>query len=226
MPQPDLPRVPLSRAQVLEAAVALADTEGLDAVSMRSLSTRLGVVPMALYKHVADKEDLLSGMIDSVVASYPQPSSDLSGTAAVRARVLSARSSVSRHPWLRRSIEQATRPTPVVLAHMDAVAGDLAAVGMSYDLIHYAMHALGHRIWGFSSEAFSGQGTPQASDPALAAAMAQRYPNVAAVAMDSASRNPEGACDEQYEFEFTLDLLLNAIERLHESAWVSRPQRQ
>jgi AcrR family transcriptional regulator len=221
MPRPTH-RVPLNRAQVLDAGVALADAEGARSVSMRSLAAKLGVVPMALYKHVTDKDDLISGMIDTVVAGYSPPSSDLSGLAAVRARVMSARSALTRHPWLRRSIERATAPSPAVLAHMDALAGDLAGAGLSYDLVHYAMHALGHRVWGFSPEAFTSARPAEEHDPTTAALMAQVYPHVVAIAADAAARNPEGACDEQFEFEFTLDLLLAAIERLHASGWVSR----
>jgi AcrR family transcriptional regulator len=226
---------PLTRAQVLAAGVALADREGLAAVSMRHLSAQLGVVPMALYKHVADKHDLVAGMIDLVVEGYAVPPPALDWRERVRARVLSARDALLEHPWLRPAIEAATQRTPAVLAHMDAVAGDLAAGGLSYDLVHYAMHALGHRIWGFSPEAFSSPAgptppplastPPTASSPeqqAMMAALAQQYPHIAAIAADTVARNPQGACDEQGEFEFTLDLLLEAVQRLHAAHWVSR----
>jgi hypothetical protein len=116
---------------------------------------------------------------------------------------------------------------------MDAVAGELAAGGLSYDLVHHAMHALGHRIWGFSPEAFSSPAAPSAPPPptpapptgeqeAMMAAMAQRFPHIAAIALDAVARSPLGACDEQFEFEFTLDLLLEAVARLHAAGWSSR----
>lgn len=228
---------PLSRPQVLAAAVALADREGLAAVSMRHLAAELGVVPMALYKHVADKNDLVAGMIDLVVAGYAAPPPGLEWRDGVRRRVLAARDALLEHPWLRPAIETATERTPAVLAHMDAVAGELAGGGLSYDLVHHAMHALGHRIWGFSPEAFSspavpsGPSTPSPPSPpnppspeqeAMMAAMAQRFPHIAAIALDAVARSPLGACDEQFEFEFTLDLLLEAVTRLHAAGWVSR----
>ena len=210
---------PLDRSTVLAEAVALADEGGLPAISMRALAARLGVVPMALYKHVADREDLIGGMIDAVVSGYPSPTQD-GWRARVRSRVLAARDAQARHPWMRAAIDEATRPTLVVLAHMDAVAGDFIDDGFSVDLTHYAMHALGHRIWGYVTEAFAG---PPAgvSDEASAAALAARFPHVVAIAADTAVRNPGGACDERYEFEFALDLLLDAFERLSESGWVS-----
>lgn len=222
-------RTPLDRARVLAGAVALADRDGLAAVSMRTLAAELGVVPMALYKHVADKHDLIDGMVDTVVAGYAVPDAALRGADAVRARVLAARAALPAHPWLRSAIETRTRRTPAVLAHMDAVAGAFIADGYSVDLAHHAMHALGHRIWGFSPEAFD---EPPAEPPspaeqeAMLRMMAERFPNVTAIAFDSAARNPGGACDEQGEFEFTLDLLLDAFARLRASGWSSTSERR
>lgn len=222
---------PLSRPQVLAAGVALADREGLAALSMRHLSAELGVVPMALYKHVTDKDDLVAGMIDLVVAGYATPPPGLDWREGVRQRVLAARDALLEHPWLRPAIETATQRTPAVLGHMDAVAGEFAAGGLSYDLVHHAMHALGHRIWGFSPEAFSSPAAPGAGpstapaageQEAMMAAMAQRFPHIAGIAIDAATRHPLGACDEQFEFEFTLDLLLESVARLHSAGWVSR----
>lgn len=217
----------LNRARVLDAAVALADRDGIDAVSMRRLATELDVVPMALYKHVADKDDLVAGMIDAVVTGYRVPALELAWRDAVRTRVLAARDALLEHPWLRSAIERATIRSPAVLGYMDAVAGDLARGGLSYDLVHYAMHALGHRIWGFSPEAFSGArpaSPPEAPpDPEVLAAMAQRFPHVVAIAADAGARNPSGACEEDDEFAFTLDLLLDGVERLHAGGWQSRP---
>jgi len=219
------PRPALDRTRVVQAAIRLADEGGLAALSMRQLAARLGVVPMALYKHVADKEDLVAGMIDEVVASYPSPPAGLSWREAVRFRVLAARKALTRHPWMRPAIESATRRTPTVLAYLDATAGDFVGGGVSYDLAHYAMHALGHRIWGFSPEAFTAPtGSADAAPPPSPEEVAQMsaiYPHVVAIAMDTAARHPTSGCDEQHEFEFTLDLLLDAFERLHAAQWSS-----
>lgn len=219
---PSTPRRPVSRDRVIGTAIALADRDGLDAVSMRAVAAELDVVPMALYKHVEGKEDLVAGMIDDIVSRYPAAPPGLPWAEAVRRRVLAARDELGIHPWLRGAIESATRRTPAVLAYMDGLAGEFAAGGVSYDLTHYAMHALGHRIWGFSPEAFAtGPADPTPPDPETIAMMMRTYPHVVAIAQASAESNPSGACDEDAEFEFTLDLLLESFERLHRSGWTS-----
>ena len=217
----------LDRAKVLAEAIFLANAEGLDALSMRALATRMGVVPMALYKHVADKDDLIGGMVDAVVASYPDPPAAGSWRERVRSRILAAHATATVHPWLSRAIETRTRRTETIFGHMNAVAGDFIDGGFSPDLTHYAMHALGTRIWGFSREAFDDADAPtlrDADQPSVVAYMTENFPHVVAIAMDSAARNPTGSCDEQAEFEFTLDLLLDAFERLHTVNWESQPR--
>jgi AcrR family transcriptional regulator len=198
---------------------------------MRNLASQLGVVPMALYKHVVNKEDLLDGMVDAVIAGYDPPAADGDWKRAVRSRILSARDTLLAHPWARQVIESRTRRTPTVLAHMDTLAGTFIAGGFSVDLTHHAMHALGHRIFGFSPEAFDDPtaAPPLPADPdeqeAMLRRMAETYPNIVAIALDATDGDPSAigqGCDEQFEFEFTLDLLLDAFERLHESGWSSR----
>lgn len=228
-------RTPLNRDRVLRAAVALADDTGLDGVSMRRLAQQLGVVPMALYKHVADKEELLDGMVDLVVAEFTSPAADSGWQEAVRQYVLSARRVVLRHPWARAAIETRTRRTPIVLAYMDAVAGLFIGGGFSADLTHHVMHALGNRIWGFSPELFDESGGESESPPpdpqAQAAMMAEfgrRYPHILQIATVATGGDPSAAgrgCDEQFEFEFALDLFLDGAARLHRSGWNSRSAR-
>ncbi|MFT4294708.1 MAG: TetR family transcriptional regulator [Micropruina sp.] len=218
-------RPSLDRERVLTTAVALADDGGLDTVSMRVLAAELGVVPMALYKHVAGKQALLSGMIDAVVAGYPRPGKRLSWRDSVRFRILAARDALAVHPWLRTAIETSRQRTPAVLAHMDAIAGEFLAGGLSADLTHHAMHALGHRIWGFSPEAFDDSVT--APSPLERAAsehlIRERFPHIVAITLDSLERTGGAGCDRQYEFEFTLELLLDAFDRLHLAGWSSTP---
>src|SRR4029453_12424425 len=116
------PRPPLSRERVLAAAVALADARGLGELSMRKLADELGVVPMALYKHVAGKDELLDGMVDLVIGEFDPPGPGRDWKSGVRQRVLGARRAVLRHPWARQAIESRTSRTPAVLGYMDSVA--------------------------------------------------------------------------------------------------------
>ncbi len=223
-------RMRLSRDRVLRAAVELADRIGIEALSMRRLAQELGVVPMALYKHVAGKDELLDGMVDLVLAEFEVPDPASEWKAAVRQRVLSARRAVLRHPWARKAIESRTRRSPVVLGHMDALAGTFRAGGFSADLTHHVMHALGNRIWGFSPELFdegpaadSAPPTPE-QQQAMAAEFARKYPHILEIAVAATRGDPSGVgqgCDEQFEFEFALDLLLDGVARLHEGRWRS-----
>ncbi|MGY1751459.1 TetR/AcrR family transcriptional regulator [Modestobacter sp. SYSU DS0511] len=222
-------RAPLSTDRVLRAAVDLADAVGIEAMSMRRLATELGVVPMALYKHVANKDQLLDGMVDVVVGEFEPADPALDWQAAVRARVLSARRVVLRHPWARQAIESRTHRTPAVLGYMDSLAGTFRRGGFSADLTHHVMHALGNRIWGFSPELFD-EPAPDAAPPsveeqqALAAEFAEKYPHILEIAVAATAGDLSGVgagCDEQFEFEFALDLLLDGFDRLRAAGWSS-----
>ena len=211
-------RARLNRDRVLRAAVALADQAGIEAVSMRKLADELGVVPMALYKHVADKEELLDGMIDIVIGEVGPPVSDADWKSAIRQRILSARQSLRRHPWASGVIESRENPSPAMLAYIDSMIGMFRAGGFSIDLTHHAMHALGSRLYGFTPEVFDDS---QALDPRALEEMVRqmkgRYPHAAELAQavyhDEASV-VGGGCDDQFEFEFALDLLLDGLDRL------------
>ena len=211
------PRATLSTEKVLAAAVARADAGGVDALSMRQLAQELDVVPMALYKHVANKDELLDAMIDVVVAEIEPVADDLPWKAAMRRRILSARAALLRHPWAAPVIESREAPTPAVLAYMDAMIGLFRRGGFSIDLTHHAMHAMGSRLLGFSQELFDDSVD---LDPAVVPAMLEAmsgYPHITAV-LESITHD-EGTvvgtgCDDQ--FEFALDLLLDGLERLHD----------
>jgi AcrR family transcriptional regulator len=215
-------REPLSRERILRAAVALADRDGIEGISMRRLATELGVVPMALYKHVANKDELLDGMLDVVVEEFDPPRTDLPWREAVRERILSARAALLRHPWASRVMETRTEPTPVVMAYMDSMIAMFRAGGFSIDLTHHAMHAMGSRLMGFSQELFND--SPETSPEVEAetwTALADTYPSIfelyLAVSHDDGSVVGPG-CDDRFEFEFALDLMLDGLERVRDRA--------
>ncbi|MFI5531233.1 TetR/AcrR family transcriptional regulator C-terminal domain-containing protein [Kitasatospora sp. NPDC051853] len=208
-------REPLNRGRVLATAVQLADAIGIEALSMRRLAQELGVVPMALYKHVANKDQLLDGMVDAVLAEI-DPVGDGPWREVVRARVLSARAALLRHRWAARVIETRPVPTAAVLAYLDSMAGAFRSGGLSVQLTHHVMHAMGSRLLGFSQELFeaSGAGAPA---PEFAAAF-PRLAELASGGHDEASV-VGGGCDDRFEFEFALDLLLDGFARLHGAGW-------
>jgi AcrR family transcriptional regulator len=226
-------RVRLNRDRVLRAAVALADEIGIGPLSMRRLAQELDVVPMALYKHVAHKDDLLDGMIDVIITEIDPPATGLGWKDVVRRRILSARSVLQRHQWARQVLETRTNKTPGVLAYMDSFIGMFLDGGFSVDLTHHVMHAIGSRMWGFTQELFQEPAEPtgevaagpdEAAQQAMLQEMAMRYPHVLMIAMASA-HDPDAVvgqgCDDQFEFEFALELLLDGIEKLHAQGWTS-----
>ena len=223
-------RVPLSRGRVLRAGVALADSTGIESLSMRKLAEELGVVPMALYKHVGNKEELLDGMIDVVVGEIDPPVRGTDWKSAIRQRILSARRALLRHPWASHVIESRTNPTPDLLEYLDSMIGIFRAGGFSIDLTHHVMHAIGSRLLGFTQELFDDS---QSVDPEMQAIvvreLAKKYPYVAEIA-GAASHEGESVvgqgCDDQFEFEFALDLLLDGFERLRHQELTHRPGSQ
>ncbi|MEO8510025.1 MAG: TetR/AcrR family transcriptional regulator C-terminal domain-containing protein [Chloroflexota bacterium] len=213
-------REPLSRPRVLEAAVNLADREGIDALSMRRLGQELGVEAMSLYNHVAGKEDLLDGIVDVIMGEI-EPAAEIGPWKQVtRARILAARRTMLRHPWASAVIVSRTQPSAVMMRYMDSMAGILRRGGFSVDLLHHGFHALGSRVLGFSQELYDDSPGVAAGDEMQALVvkqMAAEYPYITQIVQqvvhDEASVVGTG-CDDQWEFEFALDLLLDGLERL------------
>jgi AcrR family transcriptional regulator len=211
-------RVPLSRERVLRTAVQLADESGIEALSMRKLAQALDVVPMALYRHVANKDELLDGMIDVVVGEIDPPLEGPDWKTTIRARILSARRALLRHAWASRVMESRTSATPVVLGYMDSMIRLFRTGGFSLDLTHHALHAMGSRIFGFTQEVFNDTSdVDPAAEAEMWSAMAGTYPYIfeifTSISHDDASTVGPG-CDDQFEFEFALDLMLDGLEKL------------
>src|SRR5271165_2781849 len=142
-------RTPLSRARVLQAAVALADDAGLGTFSMRRLAHDLGVVPMALYKHVANKEELLDGMVDIVFSEIELPSGDVDWMSAMRRRAISTREALKRHSWAIGMMES-RHPGPANLRNHNAVMGCLRKAGFSFEMAIHAYSVQDAYIYGFA----------------------------------------------------------------------------
>jgi AcrR family transcriptional regulator len=208
-------RAPLSRDQVLQAAVALADEGGVGALSMRKLGQVLGVEAMSLYNHVAGKADLLDGMIDVVFSEIGLPPAVGGWKSAMRARALSARAVLGRHRWAIGLMESRKTPGSATLRHHDAVLGCLRGAGFSVELTAHAYSLLDSYIYGFAlQEASLPFGTPEETAQVtkeIAGQMpADEYPHLAELATAHVLQP-----GYQYgsEFEIGLDLILDALER-------------
>jgi AcrR family transcriptional regulator len=207
-------RAPLNRALVVAAAIDLADHEGIDAVSMRRLGQELGVEAMSLYTHIEGKDDLLDAMADAVVATVPVERRDDHWQAALRAMILDARAALVRHPWAVRVIESRDAPGPATVRYLDAVAETMLGGGFSADLAHHALHVLGSRGLGFSQDLYDDKGDV---DPDVSAAYARElavaFPSVGAIALAASHEGGLGGCDDDVEFAFGLDIILDGLER-------------
>ncbi|KQZ89463.1 TetR family transcriptional regulator [Phycicoccus sp. Root563] len=221
---------PLSRGRIGEAAVAVADAEGIGAVSMRRIGQELGVEAMSLYNHVANKDAMLDAMVELVAAQLiagtssldaPDPATDWRG--ALRARALAAREVMLRHRWAPGVLQTRTAMNLDLVRYYDGVVGVLRAGGFSNDLAHHSLHALGSRVVGFSQELFDpGAAADDASEEMLEA-MAEHVPHLVGMLAEVAHDDPAstlGWCDDQSEFEFGLDVLLEGLERRRASTVV------
>ncbi|WP_328523932.1 TetR/AcrR family transcriptional regulator [Kribbella sp. NBC_00359] len=216
------PRTPLSRDRVLRAAVAIADADGIDAVTMRRIGDALGAEAMSLYYHVSNKAALLDGIVElvmtqinDVVDRIDLPAAEWK--AAMRRRILSAREIMLRHPWAPRLFETRTTMSPEVVRYHDRLVGLMHAGGFSYDLVHHALHALGSRALGFSQELFDPSAGAGAESDRMLVDLADQLPNLVGMLGEIAHDDPDstlGWCDDQAEFEFALDLILDGLDRL------------
>lgn len=212
-------RVPLTKDRVFQAAVAFADEHGIDGLSMRKLGMELGVEAMSLYHHVRNKEEVLDGMVDVVAAEIGLVAPNGGWQAAMREQILTARTAMKRHPWAPGVIESRKTMSFPMMKYMDSVAGILRAGGFSVDLMHHAMHALGARLLGFNQELFDDSdddpGPPEVQ-AVLMQQMVEQFPNISAVVAEVQHQEASivgSGCDDDIEFAFSLDIILDGLER-------------
>lgn len=219
----DQVRDPLSRDRVLVAAMAVADADGLSAVTMRRVASDLGVEAMSLYHHVPSKERLLDGLAEALVVEIARAVDAREPVgewrSSLRTRCLTAREVMVSHRWGPELIGSRTVVPPGLLAYFEAVLATMVEGGLGYHLAHRGLHALGSMVLGFSQELFAvpqGDADPGADIEAEMAAMAGAYPHLTAMVASELHDNAEdplGWCDSQAEFEFSLDLILDGLAR-------------
>ena len=203
----------LCRDRVLSVAVELADAQGLETLSMRRLAQELGVEAMSLYNHVANKDDLLGGMVEHVARGFRVPC-DEDWQAAMRTRCQSAYDVLSRHPWAAGLLLSRVNDGPVVLGYVDATWGCLRKAGFSLAQVDRIWNALDSHVYGFTIQEQKfpfDPGTYQAAAAAYLPMIPQEsLPNLHAMTSAVAS----GTHDGKQDFNFGLDLLLAGIDRL------------
>lgn len=203
----------ISREQVLEAALAIADEDGVEALTMRAIGERVGTEAMSLYRHVADKDDVLDGIVDLVFTETDVPMT-ADWKTAMRMRALSVRTALKRHPWAVGLMESRMQPGPANLRHHDAVLAVLLGAGFNAADATHAYNLLDSFILGFVLQErglpFSNAEELAEMGPALLEQIpADVYPNMRTVSAELLA----GGFDYGSEFEFGLDLILDGIER-------------
>jgi AcrR family transcriptional regulator len=203
----------------LRAAVDLADTGGVEALSMRELGRKLGVEAMSLYNHVASKDDVLDGMVDLVVAEIELPAAGADWQQFMRARAVSARKSFTRHAWATSLIDTRVSGGSGRLAYFEAVIGVLRRAGFTLVLAARAFSLVDSYIYGFcrqsSTLTSAGGEEADAAEAFLRVLPEQQYPNLAEMAALHAT-GP--GYDEESDFEFGLDLILDGLQRVLDAA--------
>ena len=208
-------RPQLTRRRVVAAAIELADREGIESISMRRLAQELGVEAMSLYTHVRSKNDLLDGMADAVVSEIPVSADGAGWKASLRRTALAARGVMLRHTWAPRTVGTRAAPGPATLGYINAVLGILRQGGFTIAQTHHALHIFGSRLLGFTQAIFDDSGE---LDPETAAQLQSRlgatHPYVVEMALAVTHNGALGACDDDAEFAFALDFLLDGLGRL------------
>jgi AcrR family transcriptional regulator len=207
-------RIPLSRERVLRAAIGLADDAGIEALSMRKLGQELGVEAMSLYNHVANKDDILGGMVDIVMGEIELPAAGADWKAAIRRTAKSAYEVLLGHPWAANLVLTGPGLSYPRLRYMDAILGSLRNAGFSAEMTDHAYHALDSHIMGFTLWQVgisAGLARLSSVDDFLRELDQEAYPYLAEHAhQHMKERDPA----DEGEFAFGLDLILGGLERM------------
>ena len=209
------PRAPLTRQRVLGAAVGLADVAGIESLTMRKLGQELGVEAMSLYNHVANKDDILDGMVDLVFGEIDIPGGADDWKAAMRRRAISAHEALLRHPWATSLMQSRTKPGPATLRHHDSVLGSLRGAGFSVVMAAHAFSVIDGYVYGFALQQINLplQSREQVAEVGedILRRLKGAFPHLAEMITDHAMKP---GYDYAAEFEFGLDLILDGLERL------------
>ncbi len=208
-------RLPLSQERILQAALAFADANGIESLSMRKLGEAVGVEAMSLYNHVPSKGDLLDGLIDLVFSEIELPRSADDWRTAMRQRAIAVRAALKRHRWAIGLMESRTSPGPATLRHHDAVLGCLRQAGFPIALAAHAYAALDSYIYGFALQEASlpfetGEQTADMAQDFVAQFSPDEYPHLAEFTFKHVL---QPGYDYGCEYEYGLDLILDGLDR-------------
>jgi AcrR family transcriptional regulator len=201
----------------MRAAIALADSSGIESLSMRKLGQDLGVEAMSLYNHVANKDDIIDGIVDLVFSEIALPSGGADWKPAMRERAISAHEALLRHRWAPSLMQSRTRPSPATLRHHDSVLGNLRNAGFTLVMAAHAVSVIDGYVYGFALQEIniplqSREQVAEVGDNILRQHGAE-YPHLAEMITQHAMLP---GYDYGEEFEFGLDLILDGLDRLRD----------
>jgi AcrR family transcriptional regulator len=207
------PRVRLSRERVLRAAISIADEGGLEALSMRKLALELGVEAMSLYYYVANKDEILDGILNFVITEFELAIGGPDWKAAIRRSAISAHDVLMRHPWACNLMMSVKRVAPARMRYMEALLRRLREAGFSARMTHHAYHALDSHIIGSTlwEAGYSSNKDLDNVAKTFVAKTLHEYPYVAEHAEQHFTRSKR---KDVPEFEFGLDLILDGLDKI------------
>ncbi len=213
---PDTKRQRLTADRVIDGAMALADRIGVHDLTIRRLADALDTKPMTIYHHLPNKEAILDGMVERVFAEIDRPPTDLPWKPAMRHRCQSAREVLGRHPWAVPLMESRTNPLPETLGHHDAVLGCLRRGGLSLEMTAHAYALLDSYVYGFALQEANLPATGGDEMADLAEGLIEPVPDgVFPYLTEFATHHVlQPGYDFRTEFEFGLDLILDALEAM------------
>lgn len=207
-------REPLSTERVLRAALQLADASGTDGLTMRRLGQQLGVEAMSLYKHVANKDAILDGIVDLVVAEIALPAPGDDWKTAMRRRGISAHEVLMRHPWACALLMSRPNVGPAMLRYANSTLATLRGAGFSIELADHAWNAMDSHIYGFTLQKLNFPFDAEQIPEAAATYLPRIPPGEFVHLVEIAVYVMEGHYDGVPDFTFGLDLILDGLERL------------
>jgi AcrR family transcriptional regulator len=209
-------RPALSRERVLAGALAVADAGGLARLTIRSLAGHLGVKPMAVYHYVANKEEILDGLVDLVFSEMELPRPEGDWRAEITKRAHSARRVLRQHAWAIGLLESRTSPGPATLTYHDATIATFRAGGFTVAQTAHAYALLDSYVYGFAlqeaSLPFEGpDSAAEVAEPMMALMSEGAFPHLVELAVEHAL---QPGYDFGDEFDFGLELVLDGLARL------------
>jgi AcrR family transcriptional regulator len=185
-------KAPVNRERTLEVALTVADSEGIEAVTMRRIARELGVEAASLYHHVSGKDQILDGLVDVVAAEIDLPRPAAPWREAAGERAHHTRAVLLRHPWAVSLMASRTSPGPATLGLLETGIRCFREGGFSVPMAALAISTVDSYVHGFVLQEVNLPFRGESELAAMTAAVMEQFP----------------ASEYPYLFEMTVDHVL------------------